>query len=224
VIQPLAPGSPGVAAGVADVTGSGRGLIVVGTASGPKQRLALVDPLTGNVVRSVDVNDSLPNGIRVAGGDLEADGRDEIVVAPGFGGDSRVRIFNGNLTETHSFGVYDWYGAGMNVAVATRIGPPIVSQARTVKMTAGKRARIVVARFADAEGAAGRAGLRAEIDWGDGTGWIGTLVPRGNGIYEVRSTKRYASRGRYHVVVTMTNDRGRTSVARSTAVVARKRR
>jgi hypothetical protein len=224
VIQPFAPGSPGVEVGVADVTGTGRGLIVAGSASGAKQRLALVDPLTGNVVRSVDIDDSLPNGIRVAGGDVDADGKDEIVVAPGFGGDSRVRIFDGNLNEEHSFGVYDWYGAGMNVAVATRIGLPIVSQARTVKMTAGKRARIIVARFTDAAGEAGRTGLRAEIDWGDGTDWIGTLVPRGNGIYDVRSTKRFSSRGRYQVTVTLTNDRGRTSIAHSTAVVARKKR
>jgi hypothetical protein len=146
------------------------------------------------------------------------------VVAPGFGGDGRVRTFDGHLEEVRSFGAYDWYGAGMNVAVATRVGLPIVSNARTVKLTARIRARVIVARFVDAAGAAGRSGLRAEIDWGDGTSWNGTLVSRGNGVYDVRSTKRYASRGRYRVTVTMTNDHGRLSIAHSTAVVLKKRR
>ena len=206
------------------MAGTGRGLIVAGDSTGAKQHLALVDSQTGSVIRSVQLDDALPNGIRIAAGDLDNNGRDEIVVAPGFGGDSRVRTFDGNLDEVRSFGAYDWWGAGMNVAVATRVGLPIVSQARTVKLTARKRARVIVARFVDAAGPAGRSGLRAQIDWGDGTSWNGALVSRGNGVYDVRSTKRYASRGRYRVTVTMTNDRGRLSIARSTALVVKKRR
>ena len=68
-------------------------------------------------MRSVEVDASLPNGIRVAGGDVSGDGRDEIVVTPGFGGDGLVRTFNARLEQTAAFSAYNWSGAGMNVAL-----------------------------------------------------------------------------------------------------------
>jgi hypothetical protein len=111
----------------------------------------------------------------------------------------------------------------MNVTVATRIGLPIAAERRTVRLIARKRARVVVARFRDAAGAFAPARLQADVEWGDGTSWTGALLPRGGGIYDVRSTKRYAGRGRYAVTVTVSDDRGRTSTARSLAIVSRGR-
>jgi FG-GAP repeat len=174
------------------------------------------------VLRSVEIDESVQNGIRVAGGDLNGDGRDEIVVTPGWGGDGQVRIFDGRLVQTGAFTAYDWSGAGMNVALATRIGLPIAAQPRTIRLAVRRRARIVVARFRDASGGSG-SGFRAAIDWGEGTSWNGKVLARGRGVYDVRSIKRYAGRGRYAVTVTLTDSRGRTSIARSTAIVVRKR-
>src|SRR5438128_179135 len=81
---------------------------------------------------------------------------------------------------------YDWAGAGMNVALATRIGLPIAADPRTIRLTARQRVRVIVARFHDAAGTSG-SGLRAAIDWGDGTSWNGKVLSRGGGIYDIRS-------------------------------------
>lgn len=222
LIAPSVPGGSGVEVGVADLAGDGHGVLLAGSAAGAHPELAIIDPQSGSVLRSLELEGGVRNGIRLAGGDLDRDGRDEIVVAPGFSGDGRVRVLDRNLVERSSFTAYNW-DAGVNVAVATRIGLPIAALPRTVKLTARRRTRAVVARFRDADGAAA-AGLRAEIDWGDGTTWNGVVLARGGGLYDVRSTKRYARAGRYNVTVRLTDTRGRISIARSNAVVTRPRR
>jgi len=141
------------------------------------------------------------------------------VAASGFGGDSLVYVLDGNLLEQSSFRAYDWFGAGMNVALAPRIGLPIAADARTVKLKARKRAKVIVARFRDAAG--GQLRFKASIAWGDGTYASGTLLPRGNGIYDVQGTKRYGRARRYSLTVTVADQNGRTSVAHSAAVVRR---
>jgi FG-GAP-like repeat len=219
-ILPFAAGTAGVDVAVADVNGSGHGLVVAGEASGGQPRLALIDPVTGSVVVTRQPFGPTMNGLRVAGGDLYHDGRDEIVAASGFGGDGLVYVFDGNLLEQNAFRAYDWLGAGMNVAVAPRIGLPIAADARTVKLKARNRARVVVARFRDAGG--GTIRLTTSIAWGDGTYAGGTLLPRGNGVYDVRGTKRYSRAGRHSITVTVKDANGRTSTARSTAVVRRR--
>jgi hypothetical protein len=221
-IGPFAPNGPGVDVGVADLAGNGRGVIVAGAATGQRALLATVDPGTGAVLHSVEIGETVQNGIRVAGGDLNGDGRDEIVATPGWGGDGQVRIFNGELNQTGAFTAYDWAGAGMNVALPTRIGLPIAAQPRTVRLVVRRRTRIVVARFLDAAGGSA-SGLHATISWGDGTSWSGKVLSRGGGVYDVRSIKRYGTRGRYAVTVTLADSRGRMSIARGSAIVVRKR-
>jgi hypothetical protein len=182
--------------------------------------LALVDPATGGVVVTKQPFGPNMNGLRVAAGDLNRDGRDEIVAASGFGGDGLVYVFDGTLLEKNAFRVYDWLGAGMNVALAPRIGLPIAADARTVKLKARTRAKVIVGRFHDAGG--GTIRLTTSIAWGDGTYAHGALLPRGDGVYDVRGTKRYGRAGRYAITVTVTDANGRTSIARSTAVVRRR--
>src|SRR5262245_13687587 len=219
-IVPFTAGAAGADVAVADVNGSGHGLVVAGEASGASPRLALIDPVTGTVVATREPFGPTMNGLRVAAGDLNSDGRDEIVAASGFGGDSLVYLFDGNLLETGSFRVYDWLGAGVNVALAPRIGLPIAADARTVKLKARSRAKVVVARFRDATGGAIR--MSASIAWGDGTYGAGTGLVRGNGVYDVRGTKRYSRSGRYSISVTVRDPGGRTSLARSVALVRRR--
>ncbi len=219
-LVPFGPDAAGVQVAVADVDGSGRGLIVAGQATGANPSLSLVNPTTGAVVVTRQPFGATMNGLRVGAGDLNRDGRDEIVVASGFGGDSLVHLFNGGLVETGSFPAYNWAGAGVNVALAPRIGLPLAADARTVKLRARTRARVVVARFRDAGG--GTIGLHTAIAWGDGTYATGTLLPRGNGIYDVRGTKRYSRAGRYTITVTVSDRDGRTSIAHSVATVRRR--
>jgi hypothetical protein len=219
-ILPFAAGTAGADVAVADVNGSGHGLIVAGEATGGQPRLSLIDPVTGGVLLTREPFGPTMNGLRLTAGDLNRDGRDEIVAASGSGGDGLVYVFDGNLLETGSFRAYDWLGAGMNVAAAPRIGLPIAADVRTVKLKARTRAKVVVARFRDAGGGTTR--LSTSIAWGDGTFASGTVLPRGSGIYDVRGTKRYGRAGRYAITVTVRDSSGRTSVARSTAVVRRR--
>jgi hypothetical protein len=79
---------------------------------------------------------------------------------------------------------------------------------------------MIVARFRDAGG--GAVPMTASISWGDGTFARGTVLTRGNGVSDVRGTKRYSHVGRYTIVVTIKDPAGRTSVARSRAVVRRR--
>jgi hypothetical protein len=213
-------GAVGVQLAVADIGGTGRGLIVAGEAKGVNPMLSLINAETGAVVVTKQPFGESMNGLRVGAGDLDGDGRDEIAAASGFGGDSLVYVLDANLLEKNAFRAYDWLGAGMNVALAPRIGLPIAADARTVKLKARKRAKPIVARFRDAAG--GTIRLKTSIAWGNGTHASGTLLSRGNGVYDVRGTKRYGRAGRYSITVTVTDPNGRTSIARSTAVVSRR--
>jgi len=214
------PAAAGLQVGVADLAGTGRGVILAAAARDESDRVVVLDGRTGTVVGNVEVIGDQQHGLRIAGGDLDSDGHDEIVVAPGFDGDGQIHIYNSSLRQTEVFAAYNW-AAGMNVAVATRIGLPLAAQPRTVKLKAHARTRLIVARFRDAAGI-GAGGLRASINWGDGTAWTGVVLSRGGGVYDVRSSKRYARAGRYRMIVTLKDNRGRTSIARGTAVVERR--
>ena len=62
-------------------------------------------------------------------------------------------------------------------------------------------------------------GFRATIDWGDGANSRGVVVRRGNGEYDVVSTKRYARRGTYKITVTLADNHYRVSIAQSRVLV-----
>jgi hypothetical protein len=220
LIGPFPPDGRGVQVGVADLSGTGRGAILAGETSGSNPLLEVIDPATGSLIDVANPEPAATNGIRVGAGDLNSDGRDEILVATGWGGDGVVQVLGAYLQRKSSFPVYIWSGGGMNVAAAARIGMPLRSDALTLRLQPHKRARVVVARFHDTAGAASSAsGFRATIGWGDGTSWRGVVIRRGNGDYDVMSTKRYARRGAYIIRVTLADDQYRVSIAQSRALV-----
>jgi hypothetical protein len=220
LIAPFPPDGHGVQVGVADLRGTGRGLILAGEATGPDPLLDVLDPATNLVVASGHPEPGAQDGIRVGAGDLNLDGRDEILVTTAWGGDGDFEVLGPGLRRQSSVEVYTWPGGGMNIAAAPRVGLPLRSYALTVRPTAQRRARVVVARFRDASGLGSpAAGFHATIDWGDGTEWHATVVRRGSGTYDVRSTKRYARRGVYRITVTLADDQYRVSIAHSKAVV-----
>jgi hypothetical protein len=223
LIGPFPPDGRGAQVAVADVGGTGRGLIVVGQSTGADPLLALVDPLSGTVVRMAHPAPSAEAGLRVAGGDLDQDGRDEILVSTGWapsGPTGDIRVLGAALRPKWQLTVYNWSGAGMNVAAAPRIGMPLRASGLTLRLRARARSRVVIARFEDADGMApAPARCRATIDWGDGTTWRGLVLRHGTTGVTVRSTKRYASKGVFPVTVTLTDDQQRTSVAKSSLIV-----
>src|SRR5262249_57800565 len=110
------------------------------------------------------------NGIRLAAGDLDRDGRDEILVTTGWGGNGIVQVLGPDLRPKWSLQVYQWPGWGMNVAAAARDGLPLRADPVRIRLRAGKRVRVVAARFHDAAGTASPAsGFRATVSWGDAT-------------------------------------------------------
>jgi hypothetical protein len=220
LIGPFPPDGAGVQVGVADLSGSGHGLILAGETSGPDPLLETIDPATGSIVTSVHPEPNATNGLRVGDGDLDRDGRDEILVTTGWGGDGSVRVLDNRLRQKTSFLVYNWFGGGMNVAAAARAGLPLRADALTLHVKARQRGRFVVARFHDAAGNASTAsGFRATIDWGDGTSWRGVVINRGAGNYAVAGTKRYANRGTRGLTVTLADNQSRVSIAHSKVVI-----
>ena len=218
-LAPFPADGPGVQVGVADVRGDGRGLILAGETSGPNPLLQLLDPASGQPVAARRVVPPAQNGLRLAAGDLDLDGRDEILAATAWGGDGDVRVLGPTLREKWSLWVYSWTGGGMNVAAAARVGLPLRADGRSLRLRQGRRAQVVAGRFHDVARLSAR--FRATIDWGDGTEWRGVVLKRAGGVIDVRSAKRYARRGAYELEVTLTDSSGRVSIARSVAVVRR---
>jgi hypothetical protein len=208
----------GVEVAVADLAGSGYGIVLAGAASGANPTLALVNPASASVIRVVQPLPDSTSGLRVAAGDLNHDGRDEVVVAPGFGGDSTIHVLGPNLVQLSAFRANGYDGNGYNVAVAARIGLPILAQSVTATFRAGRALTRTVARFVDA--ATVSPPFTVRIAWSDGKTTPGYVVGFRN-VFQVRGTRRFARAGRLHATVTLTDLSGRISVARSVVIVRR---
>jgi FG-GAP repeat len=218
VVTPFAGVDRGVEVAVADPAGSAHGLVVAGAATGVNPPLALVDARLGMVVRTTDPLPYGTSGLRVAAGDLNRDGRDEIVIAPGFGGDSTVRVLSPSLVEQSSFRPLGYDGFGFNVAVPARLGWPILAQPVDALFAARRRLTRTLARFSDAAPVSPR--FTAQIAWSDGPTTQGVVVADGHA-FDVRGTRRFSRPGKLHISVTLTGADGRVSVARSVITVTR---
>jgi hypothetical protein len=79
-----------------------------------------VNPALGNLVGEGQAfPQGAAGGVNVAAGDVNGDGRDDIVVAAGAGGNANLRVFSvGNGAGLlNSFFAYPGFGGGVNVAV-----------------------------------------------------------------------------------------------------------
>ena len=106
-----------VAAG--DLDGDGRAEIVTGADIGGGPRVRVLDGLTGAGKADFFAYDStFRGGVRVAVGDLDGDGRAEIVTGAGVGGGPDVRVFDGAGTALRSFQAFeDSFRGGVAVAI-----------------------------------------------------------------------------------------------------------
>jgi hypothetical protein len=213
----------GAQVGVADLNGTGNGLILAAETSGTNPLLEIIDPTTGTVLRATRPQPLAENGLRIGAADLNLDGRDEILIAPGWatsGASGDVQILGPDLRHKSTISVYSGPAEGMTVAGAARHGLPLRADALNLRLTANKRTRFVVARFHDAAGtAAAASSLRATIRWGDTTTTRGTVINRGDGNYDIRATRRYPRAGTYTITVTLTDSQHRISIAHSKARV-----
>nr|MCU0706303.1 Ig-like domain-containing protein [Fimbriiglobus sp.] len=110
----------GVNVAVGDLDGDGRGEIVTGAGAGGGPHVKVFDGKTGAEIHSFFAFDpSFRGGVNVAVGDLDGDGRGEIVTGAGPGGGPHVKVFDGkDLTERASFMAYDLaFTGGVDVAV-----------------------------------------------------------------------------------------------------------
>jgi hypothetical protein len=110
----------GVRVAVGDVTGDGYPDLVVATGPSGGPQVEVYDGQTGAIVASFFAYDSsFAGGVSVAVGDVNGDGRDEIITGPGIGGGPQVNVFDGSGDRLASFLAYDpSFRGGVRVAAA----------------------------------------------------------------------------------------------------------
>lgn len=236
-IQTIQPAGydTGARVALADLFGDGRSTLVLAPRAGVPPWITVLSASGEQLVRFRGYDESFLGGLHVAAGDLDDDGRDELVVTPGAGGQTDVRIFKVvappesteyAVRQIRAFAPYQWRWPGLEVAVRTRIGPPLATSPRTVRLRVRSRASFIVAVFRDALGPRDAAGsFVAYVDWPSGARTRATITnPDNSGLYQARVARRFTRAGRYPATVTIKDDRGRLAIARSVVVVSRARR
>lgn len=98
----------GVNIAVGDVNGDGRGDIITGADATGGPHVQVFDGVSNAVIRSFFAyNPSFTGGVRVAAGDVNGDGRADIITGAGATGGPHVQVFDGtNLAVLRSFFAY----------------------------------------------------------------------------------------------------------------------
>jgi len=139
----------------ADVTGDGVPDIVTGAAPGGAPRVEVVDGKTGQTVRAFLAFDpTFLGGVSVAAGDVNGDGRADIVTGAGAGGAPQVKVFDGKTGET----IRSWmaFDVAFHDGVRVAAGDVDGDGKADITVTAGARqgsAKAVVKVFSGADGA-----------------------------------------------------------------------
>jgi hypothetical protein len=120
----------GVTVATGDVNGDGFADLIVGAGPGGGPHVKVFDGVTGSEVRSFDAFEAtFLGGVSVAAGDVNGDGRADLVVGAGPGGGPHVRVFDAlSGDELHDFFAFDTqFTGGVNVATGHRsLGDTII--------------------------------------------------------------------------------------------------
>lgn len=177
----------GVRVAVGDVTGDAVPDVI--TAATRAQPVKVFDGATGAEVRAFSAFGPTGTkfGLAVAAGDVDADGFDDIVVAPGVGGGSRVKVFDGDtgglLRTLVPFG--SKYSGGVRVAAADVTGDGAADvvlgtgTGRTAKVFDGPTGNLVRTLMVSSPGYTGGVWVAAGDLDGDGSAEV--IVSAGAG-------------------------------------------
>jgi hypothetical protein len=112
----------GVFVAAGDVSGDGRADLIVGTDSGVAGQLKIFNGVTLAEITSFMPYGAFTGGVRVAAGDVNGDGRSDIITGSGPGG-AHVKVFNGvTFGELASFLAYTGFAGGIFVAAGDFTG------------------------------------------------------------------------------------------------------
>jgi hypothetical protein len=174
----------GVSVAVGDLDGDGRGEIIVGAGVGNGPSVVVLSGATGAVLASfLAYGPGFLGGVFVAAGDLDGDGRSEIVTGSGAG--SHVEAFRysgGQVQEVASFIAYEGFAGGVRVAagdldgdgrgeIVTGAGPGAGPHVKAFRYSGGGVA-VLASFFAYDPGFVGGAQVAVGDLDGDGNGEI----------------------------------------------------
>jgi uncharacterized protein GlcG (DUF336 family) len=125
----------GVFVATGDINGDGADEIILGTGvgGGPRVRAVRGTPDHTELLNTFAYEDSARNGVFVAAGDVDGDGKAEIITGSGVGSGPRVRVLRADGSEVASFFAFDPSGRG-GVDVGTT-DPTVGVPARIVALS-----------------------------------------------------------------------------------------
>jgi len=118
-VKPFGNSSASLRVAAGDVDGDGRDELIVGTGPGGRPTVLLFDG-NGTFLYSFDAYaTTYDRGIYVEAGDLDGDGKDEIVTGTDYGGGPHVRAFKSTGALVSTFFAYDEnFRGGVRIALA----------------------------------------------------------------------------------------------------------
>jgi hypothetical protein len=121
----------GVFVGTGDVNGDGRSDIISGAGPGTGAVVRIHDGRTQTEVRTFTAYSGFTGGVRVAAGDVNGDGRDDIITGAGPGGGPHVKVFDGRTGDVlHDFQAFsNTFSGGIFVGAGDFNGDFIVDLA-----------------------------------------------------------------------------------------------